>query len=169
MAAHSDIVLDDEAARDAAETLEVPRTTPEQRRAAGIALCAVAVRGFDVTDAIQRRAAARFARPALEALGLVAEPAPDDDAPDDAPTTFTPGTACGEKVGTITGYKRHLKAKDPTCRPCRDANAAYSVEHYRPHPRPPAPCGTKVARRRHRRHGEDCEHCWPVDDAQAAA
>lgn len=31
--------------------------------------------------------------------------------------------------GTYAGYRRHIKAKEPTCQPCKDANAAYARDY----------------------------------------
>lgn len=85
------------------------------------------------------------------------------------PADAEPGTACGGAAGSIRGYRRHLKAHDTPCQPCRDANADKSRERYTPTPLALAPCGSKSAKRRHRRRGEQCEHCWPVGAVEVAA
>lgn len=69
--------------------------------------------------------------------------------------------------GTYAAYMRHKKAGEPTCQPCRDANAARQRGYRKTAtgPRKLAPCGTEAARQRHRRRGETCHTC---DDARTA-
>jgi len=142
------IVLDDEAAVTQAETLEVPGTTPGQRRGAGRVLCAIAARGFDLTDDTQRAAAVRFARPALQALGLLAEP---ED---------TPAAEPDSDHGSVAGYSAHRRRGEQACEECLVANRAYHRARNGNNAPPLAPCGTETAYKRHRDHRETaCEPC----------
>lgn len=146
-----DIVLPDEAARIQLDRLVVPRTTPEQCRAAGITLCAVGARHLEVTDRAGLEAAAEFVRPALEALGLVA--APDEQPP---PADPDPEPQCG----SMAGYSRHRRLREAACQPCLDANADYHRAYGRQVQHQVAPCGTETAYKRHRHRGESaCEPC----------
>lgn len=36
------------------------------------------------------------------------------------------GTACKDKTGTVTGYRRHQRRGEPTCGPCREAKRLLS-------------------------------------------
>jgi len=148
MTATADIVLDDEAARAMAETLEVPHTTPAQARAAALIVCGLAGRGFDIADELHRHAAARLARPALEALGLIGhtEDTPDDEAP--------------REHGSIAGYSAHRRRGEQACEPCLAANRAYHRSRNGNNAPPLTPCGTEAAYKRHLdRHETACEPC----------
>jgi len=113
MTATVDIVLDDEAARATAETLEVPHTTPEQSHAAALIVCAIAGRGFDLENEAHRRAAARFARPALEALGLLGD--------DIRRLSRGERKIIGSRVvhGSRSAVDAHREAGRALCKPCR--------------------------------------------------
>ena len=84
-----------------------------------------------------------------------------------------PVAACG----TRSGYRRHQRLKEAVCGPCREAFRAYSrrlaaqraIAHQVERSaaglgkgqwsKGTAPCGTRAARRRHRRRGEECAVC----------
>ena len=62
------------------------------------------------------------------------------------------------RCGTLLGYRRHLRRKEPTCAPCKAANTAKAAT-YRPPPPELKPCGTWAAAARHTKRGE------PLDEA----
>lgn len=151
-----DIVLPDEAARIEIDRLVVPRTTPEQSKAAAVTLCAIAGRGFDIADPVQLAAAVRYARPALEALG-VATAAEEPPPPPEAPRY---------PCGTPAGYSRHRRLNERACQPCLDANADYHRSYPQRPQRQARPCGTETAYKRHRDRGEEaCEPCKEAHNA----
>ena len=79
--------------------------------------------------------------------------------------------------GTRSGYQRHLRLREEVCDRCREAarvygrqDAARRAERRQAEraalglrkgqwAHPPARCGTKAARRRHKRRGEECQVC----------
>jgi len=66
------------------------------------------------------------------------------------------------QCGTEAGYQG---LHGGTCRACRDAHAAHERGGSGSHqPRRLAPCGTKSARRRHRRWDETCAECEVTPD-----
>ena len=90
------------------------------------------------------------------------------------PAPGRPVAACG----TRSGYQRHLRRNEEVCGPCREAARAYgridaarrAERHQQERERlwglkkgqwahPPARCGTRAARRRHKRRGEECQVC----------
>lgn len=64
------------------------------------------------------------------------------------------------RCGTVPGYYRHRRLKEPTCQPCRDAYIA-DARIKRPRKRPPIECGTYRGYKKHRRAGETpCRPCY---------
>lgn len=65
--------------------------------------------------------------------------------------------------GTTAGYDRHRRRKEPTCQPCRDANAAKGRQRRRDQGIPPrqlAQCGTNAGKQAHYRKQEPpCQPC----------
>lgn len=66
-----------------------------------------------------------------------------------------------QRCGTNAAYVRHVRAKEPTCQPCRDAHAAYNRGHEDGgRTRGEAKCGTQAGYDRHlRRRQETCAEC----------
>lgn len=82
--------------------------------------------------------------------------------PKPQPYVFNP-----DKCGTLTGYRRHIKAKQPACQPCKTANAAASRD-YEARSKlgmirrgfNPDKCGTYAGYKRHDRTGVPaCDAC----------
>jgi hypothetical protein len=68
-----------------------------------------------------------------------------------------------QPCGTNAAYIRHVRRREDTCQPCREAHAAY-VRAYNGYgdgpPRGPAKCGTNGGYDAHRRRGEQtCAEC----------
>jgi len=45
--------------------------------------------------------------------------------------TGKPGRPATQPCGTVAAYRRHVRAGEPPCQPCRDAEAARQRELYR--------------------------------------
>jgi hypothetical protein len=162
------LVFDDAAVIAQAETLPVVRNSPREIAAARVVVCGSALgadRDARVTDAAEL----------LFALGIHPRSEPPRSVAkwrwgaEDEPEPPQPGEACGDKQGTRTGYNRHRRVPEDACQPCLDANAEYTRLHATHIAHRIAPCGTKAARRRHRRHEEACERCWPAGMPKASA
>lgn len=82
--------------------------------------------------------------------------------------TFPAGGRPLKPCGTLTAYRRHLRAHEVPCQPCCDANAAAS-RAYRPGPTKRRPidtrCGTDGGYQKHVRRRE--VPCQPCKDAHA--
>jgi hypothetical protein len=91
-------------------------------------------------------------------------------APEPPPSrNFPRTTGCGDAKGTTAGYKRHQKAGEDACAPCKRAVAQYAKE-YRVKVRSgerfvrkgfsPERCGTYAGYTHHGRHGVPaCKPC----------
>ncbi|MFD4543553.1 hypothetical protein [Streptomyces bauhiniae] len=51
------------------------------------------------------------------------------------PSMASPRPSKSAQCGTTRGYQAHLRRKEPTCQPCRDANAAADRRYRLGHPR----------------------------------
>jgi hypothetical protein len=100
-------------------------------------------------------------------------------APEPAPSKHFPRTSgCGDATGTTAGYKRHQKAGEEACMPCKRAVAAYAQEYrakvrngYRYEPKGFADekCGTYAGYVQHLRHGiQSCADCRKAQAAYMA-
>jgi hypothetical protein len=68
--------------------------------------------------------------------------------------------------GTMRGYRRHRRRREPACAGCREASRRESAAR-RTRRRTAKPCGTEAAYRRHLYHCE--EPCRPCKDAHTTA
>ena len=80
------------------------------------------------------------------------------------------------RCGTPSGYDRHRRKGEPTCRPCKDAQAAKTRERYWRLRKPSQPrrdaaqCGTRSGYARHLRTGERaCAACRAAENGHEAS